>query len=233
MRKTSPELALETVIGIARELADPLRILRDRLGLVVDHIERHVASSTGPNPYPWRSLQTLRQDLGAAYLDATALARRLEELERALEVGDGGPVWFDLAAAVDLGLRLANQHLGAGIELLIDLGTTDPVRGAPGPLALVIAQLVAVSAQSARSLEGSTLTVRVTNYTDGDAELGGDYAGGYASVLVADNGAGSERAAALGDLARAVLLPWGATIEAASEPQQGCVFELRFITHPA
>lgn len=208
----------DVAIEIAQQLADPVRALRDRLALVVDHLERHVASSTGPTPYPWRSLQTLRQDLATAYLEATTLARRLDELDRALD--DDPPGWFDLGAAVELGLRLAGHHLGAGIELLIDLGATPPVRGTPGALSLVIARLVATSAHSARSLAGSTLSIRVT------AEEG------WAVVLIADNGAGSDRAQPLGEASRAILLPWGATIDAASEPGQGSSFELRLMTSP-
>src|SRR5690606_7202004 len=97
---TQKDVAGEVAVEVARQITDPLRGLRDRLGLVVDHIERHVATSTGPTPYPWRSLQSLRQDLAAAYLEATQLARRIEELDRALH--DDTPHWFDLSAAVDL-----------------------------------------------------------------------------------------------------------------------------------
>ena len=213
------DVAGDVAIEIARQLAEPVRALRDRLGLVVDHLERHVATSTGPTPYPWRSLQTLRQDLAAAYLEATTLARRLDELDRALE--DDPPGWFDLAAAVDLGLRLAGHHLAQAIELLIDLGNTPPVRGAPGMLALLVAELVATCARSARDLPGSTLTVRVTADET------------WSVVLIADNGAGSERVAALGEVAREILTPWGATIDAASESGQGCAFELRLMHVPA
>ncbi|MBA3451534.1 MAG: HAMP domain-containing histidine kinase [Deltaproteobacteria bacterium] len=210
------EVAGEVAIEITRELADPVRALRDRLGLVVDQLERHVATSTGPTPYSWRSLQTLRQDLAAAYLEVTTLARRLDELDRALD--DDPPGWFDLATAVDLGLRLANHHLGAGIELLIDLASVPAVRGTPGILSLLVAQLVSACARSARELPGSALSVRVIS--DGP----------WAAVLIVDNGAGSQRALDLGDLAREVLEPWGATIEAASEAGQGCAFELRLMT---
>ncbi|MBL9020402.1 MAG: hypothetical protein JNL83_39830, partial [Myxococcales bacterium] len=133
-------------IEVARELAEPLRALRDRLALVVDHRERHVASSTGPTPDPWRSLQSLRQDLAGAYLEATTLARRLDELDRALD--DDPPGWFDVPGAIDLGLHLAGHHLAAGIELLIDLGGVPAARGTAGTFALVIAQLVALSADS-------------------------------------------------------------------------------------
>jgi signal transduction histidine kinase len=209
----SLHLGGEVAIEVSRQLAEPIRALRDRLGLVVDHLERHVATSTGPTPYPWRSLQTLRQDLAAAYLEATQLARRLEELDRALH--DDPPHAFDLAAAVDLGLRLAGHHLGPGIELLFDLGHVPPVRGTPGSLALLVAQLVAICARSARAVPGSSLSVRV--WLDVDQGV----------VTIADNGDGSDKADELGELARSVLTPWGGSIDAASATGQGCTFELR------
>jgi signal transduction histidine kinase len=211
-------IAGEVATDVARQLTEPVRALRDRLGLVVDHLERHVATSTGPTPYPWRSLQALRQDLAAAYLEATTLARRLDELDRALD--DDPPGWFDVAVAVELGLHLAGHHLAAGIELLIDLGNTPPARGMPGTVALLVAQLVAVSARSAHDLPGSTLSVRVTPE------------GAWALVTIADNGAGSARVASLGELARNVMAPWGGTVDAASVPGAGCAFELRLATAP-
>jgi signal transduction histidine kinase len=209
-------LAGEVAVEVARQLAEPVRALRDRLGLVVDHIERHVATSTGPTPYSWRSLQALRQELAATYLEATSLARRLDELDRALREDPAG--WLDPAAAVELGLHLAGHHLGAGIELLIDLGNTPPARGLAGTVALLVAQLVAASARSARDLPGSTVSVRVADD------------GGCALIAIADNGAGSTRAAALGELARGLIAPWGGTVDAASLPGAGCTFEIRLAT---
>jgi signal transduction histidine kinase len=208
------EVAGEIAVEVARDVAEPIRALRDRLGLVVDHLERHVATSTGPTPYPWRSLQALRQDLGAAYLEVTQLARRLDELDRALAVAQ--PTGFDLAAAVDLGMRLAGHHLGPDIELLSDLGDAPEVRGVPGTLALLVAQLVSVCAGSARGAESSTLTVRV--WTDD----------GVATVTIADNGAGVPQVEEASATARTILEAWGATLDAASAPGQGCAFELRF-----
>ncbi|MDQ3364771.1 MAG: hypothetical protein M3680_05010 [Myxococcota bacterium] len=215
------QVAGDVAIELAGELAEPVRSLRDRLGLIVDHLERHVATATGPTPYPWRSLQALRQDLAGAYLEATTLARRLDELDRALDVESAG--WFELSAAVDLGLRLAGHHLASGLELLIDLAHTPPVRGAASTLALVVAQLVAACASSARALAGSTLTVR--SFSDTTVP-------GSAVVLIADNGAGSTRIEQLGELARQIVAPWGASVEAASAIGQGCAFELRLIAVP-
>jgi signal transduction histidine kinase len=210
------EVGGDVAVEVARQLAEPVRALRDRLGLVVDHLERHVATSTGPAPYPWRQLQALRQDLAGAYLEATQLARRLDELDRALN--DDPPQWFDLAAAVDLGLRLAGHHLAAGIELLFDLGNVPPARGAPGTVALLVAQLVAECARSARAVAGSSLSVRVVAEDE------------WGVISIADNGEGTARVDELGELARVVLVPWGGTAEAASASGQGCAFELRLVT---
>ena len=209
-------------IEVARELVEPVRALRDRLGLVVDTLERHVATSTGPTPYPWRSVQSLRHDLAASYLEATTLARRLDELDRALD--QDPPAGFDPAAAVDLGLRLATHHLTPAIELVVDLGSTPLVRGTPGTLALVVAQLVAACAESAREAPGSALSVRVV--LDGDIDDGASVA-----ITIADNGAGSSRATELGELARSILEPWGALVDAASEAGQGTSFEMRLAVH--
>ena len=214
----SDKISGQVATDVTQQLAEPLRAMRDRLGLVVDHLERHVALSTGPAPYPWRSVQALRQDLGGVYLEATTLSRRLDELERALL--DRTPQWFDLAAGVDHGLRLANHHIAAGIELMIDLGATPQVQGAPGTFALVVAQLVAICAASARALDSSTLSVRTTLDPADPA---------WALVSIIDNGSGSDRVLALGDLAREIFEPWGGLVDAASEPQHGCAFELRLM----
>jgi signal transduction histidine kinase len=210
-------IAGEVAADVTHQMTEPLRGLRDRLGLVIDHIERHVATSTGPTPYPYRSVMTLRQDLAAAYLEATELARRIEELDHALADRDE-PRWFDLAAAVDLGLRLAAHHLGAGIELLFDLRSSPPARGTPGALSLVVAQLVAVCARSSRTVAGSSLTVRV--WTEDQ----------WGVVTIADNGGGDSRAFEVGDIARDIIAPWGAVVDAASDEGRGCAFELRLAT---
>jgi len=57
--------------------------------------------------------------------------------------------------------------------------------------------------------------------------------GGLAVVLITDNGAGNEGAFAVGELAREILEPWGASIDVTSQAGQGCAFELRLMTVPA
>jgi hypothetical protein len=89
------------------------------------------------------------------------------------------------------------------------------VRGTPGTLALLVAQLVATCARSARAVTGSSLSVRV--WLDVDQGV----------VTIADNGDGSDKADELGELARSVLAAWGGSVDAASAAGQGCAFELR------
>jgi signal transduction histidine kinase len=211
--KPETQLGGEVAIEVARQLAEPLRSMREKLGSVVDHLERYVATSTGPTPYPWRSLQTLRHDLAEAYLELTQLTRRVDELDQALAPHEPAP--FEVSPAVDLGLRLAGHELGTNIELLFDLGNVPPARGIEGQLALLVAQLVGISAASARAVDGSSLSVRVA------AEEA------FVIVTIADNGAGSERAGELGELARAIVAPWGGFADAASTPDRGCSFEIR------
>lgn len=215
MRRFGGDIAMD----VSRRLVEPLHRVRDRLGLIVDHLERFVARSTGPTPYPWRSLQTLRHDVADAYLEVTQLARRMEELDRAL--ADDVPHWFDLQTTVDLGVRLAAHHLPSNIELMIDLGAAPPTRGAPGTLALLVAQLVTASAESTRDVAGSSVCVRVA------AE------GGWSIVMVADNGNGIEHVAELSELARRIVEPWGGTADAASTSGQGCAFEIRLVAQPS
>jgi signal transduction histidine kinase len=87
-----------------------------------------------------------------------------------------------------------------------------------GTVALLVAQLVAASARSARDLPGSTVSVRVA----GEA--------GCVLIAIADNGTGSPRAADLGDLVRGLIAPWGGTVDAASLRGAGTTFELRLAT---
>lgn len=214
-------LAGDIATEVTRELTDPVRGLRDRLGLVVDHLERHVGTATGPAPYPWKALQSLRQDLAAAYLEATHLARRLDELARAITPEPGAAGWIDAGAAVDLGLRLAGHHITADVELLFDLGDVPLARGVTGPLALLVAQLVTAGARSAQARPGSSLSVRVSA-DEPDAVV----------IAIADNGDGSPDADRLAELARTVLRPWSGTVAATSAAGRGCAFELRLAAMP-
>ena len=49
-------------------------------------------------------------------------------------------------------------------------------------------------------------------------------------MTIADNGGGDATAEQLGEVARAIVEPWGGSIAAASATGQGCAFELRLAT---
>ena len=209
------QIAGDVAISVAVAATRPLREACERLALLVDGLERFVTTSMGPAPYPYKSLQVLRNDLTDAYLQASAAARSLVDLESAL-VADRNAGTLDVRREVELGLSLAQHHVSNATEFLVDVIDVPPAHGCRGVLALVVAQLVAWCAASAQQQSGSTLTVRVT--TEAKRVL----------VMVADNGVGFETLPeiigslpdALGLRPRDVL----ATVTLG----QGCVFELYF-----
>ncbi|MBP9088358.1 MAG: hypothetical protein KBG15_19715 [Kofleriaceae bacterium] len=208
-------LAGEVAISVAAAATRPLREACERLALLVDALERFVTTSSGPAPYPYKSLQVLRNDLTDAYLQASAAARTLVDLEAAL-AADREAGTLDVRREVELGLSLAEHHVSVATELLVDVIDVPQARGARGVLALVVAQLVAWCAASARQQTGSTLTVRVTASAN------------RILVTVADNGAGFET---LPDFLRTLPAALGVQprdVLASVALGQGCVFELYF-----
>jgi hypothetical protein len=201
---------------LATELAGPMQALRDRLALLVDHIDRHVSHSTGPTPYSWQALQGLRQDLGAAYLESTLLVRQLEDVRVVLSSPLGEVTAVDCAHEVEVALNLlAMKH--AHVELIADVGATPLVRAGAGALALVVTRLLWLCAQSADGVVGSAISVRT--WVEGEAVL----------ISIADSGHGR----ALGERESAAILAlieqWQATLEAVVAPGRGCGFELRLL----
>ena len=215
-RAVAGELAADVAVG----LATPLAGLRDALALLVDRIDRHIASQTGPTPYPWRSLQAMRQDLAAAYLSATTMAELASDLSAVVGALGAGVAEVDVAPHVELAVSLARHHVAPGVELLVDLASSPPVRVAPAELALAVARAIAVCARSAAGVERASLSIR----TSVEDEPGGQ----RVVVAVVDNGAGDAAGAAaliaaLGDFARHL----GGTFDGTSAAGQGCAFELR------
>jgi signal transduction histidine kinase len=209
----------EVAVDVAAELAIPLGDLRDRLALLVDRIDRHVAFQTGPEPYPWRQLQALRQDLAAAYLETTQLARLSADLAAtvgALDAGDA--VIDDVERQVEAAVQLARHRIGPNTELLVDLGAVPPVRAPMSELVLAIARMVAACAASANAAAKASISVR-TRAEDN---------GAWVVIAAADNGAGApEAAAALTQLLGPVAQRLGGHFDGTSEPGQGSAFELR------
>lgn len=238
---------------LAAELTAPMQGLRDRLALLVDHIDRYISHSTGPTPYPWQALQGLRHDLGGAYLEATLLVRQLGDVQAVLAPASGtgegraGPV--DGAHQIEVALNLlAMKH--THVELIADVGATPPVHAEAGALALVLTRLLWLCAQSVDGVAGSAISLRSwlepgsaggaeggSGVEGGDAGGGeggsgveGVDAGGGVVIAIADNGhglsMGEAEMSALFALIENVVAGWRGSLGVSVAPGRGCSFEL-------
>lgn len=213
----------DVAVDVAVELAAPLADLRDRLAMLADRIDRHVAYQTGPEPYPWKQLQALRQDLASAYLETTSMSRLASDLGATIAMLGAGPVEItDLGHLVEAGVQLARHRIGPRTELLIDIGSVPAVHAPAGVLTLAVAKMIAVCARSADPVERSALSVRCRLEADGVV------------ITASDNGSGAPEAAA--ELT-AILAPFaqrlGGTFDGHSQAGQGSVFELRLPPLPS
>jgi signal transduction histidine kinase len=215
-RRHARAVGASIAVDVASELAEPLRALRDRLAILVDGIDKHVALSTGPAPYPWKPLQLLRQDLADAYLQTRQMARLAGDFMRALGA-IGAPIGeLDVNKEVEAAVNLVAYRVGPRTEIFVDLGHVPPCRGAAGELMLAVAQLVVVCAESAARVDGSALSIRTRREDD------------RVAVTVSDNGGGApDAAAAAVSHVAAVAARAGGSFDGASHVEQGSVFELR------
>lgn len=218
------DAAGDVAVDAAAELAAPLADLRDRLAMLVDRIDRHVAHSTGPEPYPWKALQSLRQDLAAGYLQLTQLAELAGDLAGAVgSLGSPAVEIDDVERQVEAAVHLARHRIGPQTELLVDLGWVPRVHAPVGELVLAIVRMIAVCARSASGAERTSLSVRCHEED------------GWIVIAAADNGAGApELAAALAATLGPFAQRHGGVFEGTSQPGQGSAFELRLpaLAHP-
>ena len=221
-RAARAHLAGIVAADLAIDLAAPLRAASDRLALSVDLIDRHVATSTGPTPYPGRALGALRQDLAASYLDATVAARRIDDLRGVLLALERPPTVESVNEAVEVGVHLAGHRLIDTVELLVDLTPIPHGHIERGALALIVARAVMLCAESAAATVGSALSVR-TSLDGSDHRI---------VVAISDNGRGTGGVLEAATQMAAVADDWGATIDAAVEDDQGCSFEVRIKPAP-
>jgi signal transduction histidine kinase len=211
----------EVAVDVAAELSAPLGGLRDRLALLVDRIDRHVAYQTGPEPYPWKALQALRQDLAAAYLETTALSRLAADLASTVgALGDGAIAIGDVDRLVEAAVQLARHRIAPQTELLVDAGALPPVYAPVSELVLAIARMVGACAASAAGADKASLSVRTRAEEDGGHT--------WVVITASDNGGGARAAAhALAGVLGPFAHGLGGSFDGTSEIGQGSVFELR------
>lgn len=215
------EHPLQAVAGalassVAGQLARPMRELRENLAVMVESLDRYIGEAEGPNPYPWKDLQTLRQEIADAYLLSRSTARLASELFEALNVQAALIEAIDVNRQVEAALELVRHRIGESTELFVDLGSIPPVRAVAGELTLTVAKMLLSCADSARVLEGSAISVKTRHERD-DGEV---------VIYVADNGCGIPSAAESATLAiEPVMKRLGGRFHGVSEPGQGSVYE--------
>lgn len=212
----------EVAGDVVAELAAPLADLRDRLALIVDRIDRHVAEAPGPVPYPWKSLQAMRQDLAALYLSTTTMADLGGELAGIVRGLGGPPVTVEVERAVEGAVSLTRHRIGARTELLVDIGSVPHVTAPAAELTLIVARMIGVCVRSADAADRASLSVRTRAEAD------------WVVIMVADNGAGAPaEVAALAQAAAVFASAYGGGFVGASEVGQGSALELRLPPVPA
>lgn len=206
--------------GVAGEISRPLRALRQSLAVIVERLDRYVVEAPGPAPYPWKSLQSLRQELADVYLLSRELARLASDLHESMTGAEGELQPVDVNKQVEAALNLARHRLGEHTEVFVDLGSLPPVCAVAGELALAVAALILCCAESCAAREGSAVSVKT--YRERAEE------GESVVISVADNGAGIAGMAASAEHAVGpTMARLGGSFEGVSEPEQGSVFELR------
>ena len=202
---------------LAIDLAAPLRTVGDRLAIAVDVIDRHVATSTGPTPYPWKATVALRQELASSYLDATAAARRIDDLKGVLLTLDKPAAIEPVNEAVEVGVHLAGHRVVDHVELIVDLRPIPHGHLERGGLALIVARAVMLCADSAAPVPGAALSVRTRLDPDDDR----------IAISISDNGRGASGVLEAAGLMATIVEDWGGSIDAAVDDNAGCAFEIR------
>jgi signal transduction histidine kinase len=212
--------------GVAGQLSQPLRELRENLAIMVETLDHYVADAPGPTPYPWKSLHALRQELAHAYLLSREVARLACDLHEGVSGAGGEAQATDVNRCVESALNLARHRVSSHTEVFVDLGSLPPVHAVPGELVLAIAKLVLCCADSAAMREGSALSIKTSCSRAGETET--------VVISVADNGAGLPAAArATEQVIAPVVRRWSGTFDGVSQPGRGSAFECRIPAMPA
>ncbi|HWN71237.1 MAG TPA: hypothetical protein VNM90_26550 [Haliangium sp.] len=212
------DVASALASGVAGQLSEPLRELRENLAVMVETIDQYVADAPGPTPYPWKSLHVLRQELAHAYLLSREVARLACDLHEGVAGAGGEPRETDVNRCVESALNLARHRVSSHTEVFVDLGSLPPVHAVPGELVLAIAKLVLCCADSAAMREGSALSIKTSCSRAGEIET--------VVISMADNGAGLPAAArAAEQVVAPVVRRLRGTFEGISQPGQGSAFE--------
>lgn len=207
--------------GVAPELVEPMRQLRDELAAVIETLDRHLTESKGPDPYPWDATKALREKLAEAYFHSRDVTRLSSYLAEAIGPGPEVPELVEVRDCVESALALTRASISSDTEIFVDYGETGRVRAAMGRLVLALAQLVLASADSVRGVEGAAIAI----HTRAERESGEP---DVVAISVADSGAGrTDEARAVETWVAQVAAQAGGSLVATAKLGQGTAFELR------
>ncbi len=148
--------------GVAKELALPIRELRETLAVIVDGLDHHVSTATGPTPYSWAQVGELRDRVAEAYLVSRRAARLAGDLAVAATSASEPRGLVDVNQTIEAALNLARHRVSSEAEVFIDFGVVPAVRAVGGRLLLGLARLIFAAAAAAQS------TISLTSRREGD-----------------------------------------------------------------
>ncbi len=207
--------------GVAQEIIDPLRDIRDSLAVMVSTIDQHILSAKGPSPLPWDTMKAMRERLAEAYLTSRLVSRLTGDLAKAVDTDPDTVEFVEINKVVETAVNLTRHRMSGDTEVFIDFGSLSPASLNTGELVLALARLLMISADSARGVEGGAISIK----TRAEAPNGSE----EVVISVMDNGGGqTEAASAVKPFVTRLVERMGGTFAGRSEQGQGCFFELRW-----
>ena len=207
--------------GVAQEIIDPLRDIRDSLAVMVSTLDQHILGAKGPSPLPWDTMKAMRERLAEAYLTSRLVSRLTGDLAKAVDTDPDSVELIEINKVVETAVNLTRHRMSGDTEVFIDFGSLSPACLNTGELVLALARLLMISADSARGVEGGAISIKTrTELPDGIEEV---------VISVMDNGAGQSGAAsAATPFMDRLAQRLGGKFAGKSETGQGCFFELRW-----
>ncbi len=97
--------------GVAKELALPIRELRETLAHIVDGLDHHVSTAKGPTPYSWAQVGELRDGVAQANLLSRRAARLASDLSTAAMSASDPRGLVDVNKTLEAALNLARHRV--------------------------------------------------------------------------------------------------------------------------
>lgn len=179
--------------AVTAELAAPLERVARALEGTVDRLDRHVASSRGPEPLPYAALGQLREQVAEAFLELSRLARLAADLT--VVAASPSRAAVDLNDLVERALSFARHRFDPDCDVQLDLGSlplveVDAVRMVQALAHLLIEAALAAGAAASVTVntEARSGAIRLEVAYPGARPAGAPFADMVLADLAADGG---------------------------------------------